>query len=100
MIRRFLALIVIPAVLASGALAQEPAAPTTANREQVKQLQAQLDQMSKELADMKKLLETTQMSGQQRQMMMGHMGRMENQMHGMMSSCCMMDPASCPAHMR
>lgn len=98
MIGRRLAWIVIPAALATAgaALAEGPAQPPAASSEQVQQLQAQLEQMSKELADMKKLVESGEMPAQQRQMMMSHMGRMEGPMQGMMSSCCMMDPASCP----
>ena len=101
MIGRRFAWIVIPAALATASvvLAEDPAPPAATSAE-VQQLQKQLEQMSKELADMKKLVESGDMSAQQRQMMMGHMGRMEGQMHGMMSNCCMMDPASCPAHMR
>ena len=84
----------------SAAFAAEPAGAPSPTGAQVQELQKQLEQLSKELADMRQLVESSQLSAQQRQMMMGHMGNMQTQMRGMMSSCCTMDPASCPTHMR
>jgi hypothetical protein len=100
MTRRSLSWILIPVALAisSVALGEEPA--PAAKSGEVQQLQKQLEQMSRELADLKKLVEGGDMPAQQRQRMMNHMGRMQGHMHGMMSDCCAMDPSSCPAHMR
>jgi hypothetical protein len=102
MFGRQVAWILVPAVLAfsSVALAADPAPSPAATSEQVKELQSQIEQMRKELAEMKKLVETGDMPAQQRHMMMGHMGRMEGHMHGMMNETCTMDPGSCPGHMR
>ena len=85
MIRRLVAWIVIPAVVcaASVALAKDPEPAPTASAAQVEKLQQQLDQMSKELEEMRQLVKNSDLSSQQRQMMMGHMGRMEGRMHGM-----------------
>ena len=55
--------------------------------------------MSKELEQMREVVKSSNLPDQQRQMMMSHMGQMEGQMHGLMSGCCMMDPASCPGDM-
>jgi hypothetical protein len=99
MIARRIAWIAVPIALASAAFAADPAAPKPASSAEVQQLQKQIEQMGKELADLKKLVESGDMPAPQRQQMMHHMGRMEGQMHGMMSSGCAMDPQSCPAHM-
>lgn len=98
--RRFAWLMIVGALLGAGiALAADPARQPAATDEQVEKLQGQLEQMSKELEQMKEILNKSSLPAQQRQMMMGHMGQMEGHMHGMMSDCCRMDPASCPAHM-
>ena len=91
---------VIPAAVCAGseALAEDPGPAPAASAAQVEKLQQQLDQMRKELEEMRQLVKSSDLSPQQRQMMMGHMGRMEGHMHGMMSDCCAMNPASCPAH--
>jgi hypothetical protein len=84
MFGRHLSWIAYPAALltATAALAKDPTPATDA---QVEKLQKQLDQMSKELAELKKAVKGSNLSGPQREMMMGHMGKMEGQMHGMMS---------------
>ena len=98
--RRFAWMVIAAALVsATAAFAADPAPTPGATDKQVEKLQGQLDQMSKELAQMKELVNKSNLPPQQRQMMMGHMGQMEGHMHGMMSDCCMMDPASCPAHM-
>lgn len=99
--RRFACMAIAGALLsATVALAEDPAPQPGATDKQVEKLQGQLEQMSKEMEQMKELLNKSNLPAQQRQMMMGHMGQMEGHMHGMMSDCCMMDPASCPAHMQ
>jgi hypothetical protein len=82
--------------LSSLALAEEatPGAPSTA---QVEQLQAQLTEMQKEMATMRKVLEGSgDIPAEKRQMMRQNMSQMGKHWQQMHDQCCMMNPANCP----